>query len=91
MKANAKMITTTRIRKIITHFIDNCECEEIKRFGFDESFWETTYECEEEWVDDDSDEMKYSLIDNYLYQFGYHTLEEEDAIAKEELIINYLK
>ena len=36
--------------------------------------------------------MKFDLIDNYLLQFGYHTLEEEGNVpGKVELIMNYLK
>ena len=36
--------------------------------------------------------MKRSLLDNYLYQFGYHVIEEdEDALSKEELINEYFK
>ena len=87
-----KLLTTNRMREIITDFIDNCECEEVKRHGFNESFWETTFGCEDTWEDDDSEEMKTSLIDNYLLQFGYHYIEEkENALSQNELIDNYFK
>ena len=87
-----KLLTTKKMREIITDFIENCESEEVKTFGFDESFWETTDGCEEHWEDDDSERMKRSLLDNYLYQFGYHVIEEdEDALSKEELINEYFK
>tara|TARA_R110000772_G_scaffold11971_4_gene37030 strand:+ start:3379 stop:3639 length:261 start_codon:yes stop_codon:yes gene_type:complete len=82
----------SRIREIINHFIQHCESKEVKNFGFDESFWETTEGCEEHWEDTDSEEMKRSLLDNYLTQFGYHVIEEdENALSKEELISKYLK
>mgnify|MGYP003638438151 FL=1 len=84
-----KLLTKERIRGIIEQFINNCENNDVTRFGFDESFWETTSWCEEHWEDDDSEEMKRSLLDNYLMQFGYHVLEEEGALSKEELIENY--
>jgi len=90
-----KLLTTNRMREIITDFIDNCECEVVKNSGFDESFWETTYDCEETWKDDDSEEMKTNLIDNYLYQFGYHNIakyeEKKNILSKEELIANFFK
>ena len=87
-----KLLTTNRMREIITDFIDNCECEEVKSFGFDESFWETTTGCEDTWEDDDSQRMKTSLIDNYLLQFGYHYIEEkENALSQNELIAKYFK
>jgi|TARA_R100000084_G_scaffold98108_1_gene52184 hypothetical protein len=87
-----KRLTTNRMREILTEFIDNCECETVRNFGFDESFWETTSECEETWEDDDSIRMKTSLIDNYLLQFGYHVIEEDaNELSKKELIDNYIK
>ncbi len=88
-----KLLTTKRIKVIITDFIQNCKSEEVTRFGFDESFWETTEGCEEHWDDDDSERMKRSLIDNYLMQFGYHVIEEDDdnALSKEDLINEYFK
>lgn len=89
----ANLLTKKRMTEIITDFIDNCDEPMVKNFGFDESFWETTEGCEETWEDDDSEVMKKSLIDNYLLQFGYHTIEEdyEDSLSKEELIENYFK
>ena len=84
-----KLLTKERIRGIIEQFINNCENNDVTRFGFDESFWETTSWCEEHWEDDDSEEKKRSLLDKYLMKFGYHVLEEEGALSKEELIENY--
>lgn len=85
------------MREVITDFVDNCKSEQVKLWhkvhGFDESFWETTHECEDTWEDTDSEDMKRSLIDNYLLQFGYHTIEEdyENELRKEELINEYFK
>lgn len=88
-----KLLTTKRIKVIITDFIQDCKSEEVKTFGFDESFWETTEGCEEHWEDDDSERMKRNLLDNYLMQFGYHAIEEDNdnAFSKEDLINEYFK
>jgi len=88
-----KLLTQKRMKEIISDFVSKCKSEQVKRFGFDESFWETTEGCEEHWEDTDSEKMKRSLLDNYLMQFGYHVIEEEDknALSKEELITEYLK
>ncbi len=88
-----KLLTTKRMREIIGDFIEHCSEQQVKTFGFDESFWETTEGCEEHWEDDDSKEMKSNLIDNYLMQFGYHVIEEDDenALSKEDLINEYFK
>ncbi len=87
------LLTKKRMKEIITDFINNCNEKKVKTFGFDESFWETTEGCEEHWEDDDSKEMKSHLIDNYLMQFGYHVIEEDDenALSKEDLINKYFK
>ena len=87
-------LTRTRIREIVDHFIQHCESKEVQNFGFDESFWDTTAGCEEEMIDDDSESMKRCIIDNYLYQFGYHAIEEEyrgiyTIPSKQELIDKY--
>jgi len=89
----SKLLTTKRMREIITDFIESCSEQKVKRFGFDESFWETTNGCEDTWEDTDSKDMKRSLIDNYLLQFGYHTIEQDDekALSKQELINEYFK
>lgn len=87
-------LTRIRIREIINHFIQHCESKEVQNFGFDESFWDTTAGCEEEMIDDDSESMKRCIIDNYLYQFGYHVIEDEyrdiyTIPSKQELINKY--
>ena len=88
-----EILTTKRMREIITDFIENCSEQQVKRFGFDESFWETTEGCEEHWEDTYSEDMKRSLIENYLLQFGYHVIEKNDdnALSKEDLINEYFK
>jgi len=88
-----KLLTTKKMREIITDFIENCSEQKVKRFGFDESFWETTSEWEETWEDTDSEDMKRRLIENYLYQFGYHAIEQDDekALSEQDLINEYFK
>jgi len=88
-------LTKERMTEIITDFVKNCDSKQVKLWHkvhrFDESFWETTYRNEDTWEDNNSEEMKRSLIDNYLFQFGYHTVEEDyqDELSKEELINKY--
>lgn len=81
------------MRAIITDFLENCSHQRVKKFGFDESFLETTDGCEDTWEDTDSEDMKRSLIDNYLFHFGYHTIKQDDenALSKQDLINEYFK
>ena len=80
-------LTKERMTEIITDFVKNCDSKQVKicRSSADIDG------CEDTWEDNDSEEMKRSLIDNYLLQFGYHTIEEDyhDELSKEELINKY--
>ena len=82
-----KKLTQARIKEILNDFCDNYLTS-----AFDEGFMETTFECEEEMIDDDSDRMKECLIGNYLLWYGYdYLLQENDAYpTKEDLINKYL-
>ena len=86
-----KLLSKKRMRTIITDFVQKCSEPIVKNFGFDESFWETTDGCEDTWEDDDSEQMKRSLIENYLLQFGYHNVFEDNknALTEKELIDKY--
>ena len=88
-----KLLTKKRIQEIIEDFLENCDCKELQSYfkGDYYDYLSESYGNEEEWIDDDSYTMKLGLINNYLLQFGYHTLEEEGIPDKEELIMNYLK
>ena len=94
MKETHKLLTKKRIQEIIEDFLENCDCEELQSY-FKGDYYDhlgDSHGNEEEWIDNDSDDMKFDLIDNYLLQFGYHTLEEEGNVpSKVELIMNYLK
>tara|TARA_R100001163_G_C5027762_1_gene168864 strand:- start:516 stop:806 length:291 start_codon:yes stop_codon:yes gene_type:complete len=91
-----KLLTTTRMKEIIEDFLEKCDIEEIQEsvgaiYSCD-VYLEESHINEEDWIDDNSDDMKFSLLDNYLLQLGYHTLEEEGNVPnRAELIMNYLK
>jgi len=84
-----KKLTEKRIKEILTDFCSKWFYNSV----FDEGFMETTYGCEEEMIDDDSDSMKECLIENYLLWYGYdYVLQENDTYpTQSELIDQYLK
>ena len=81
-------LTQNRIKEILTDFCSKWFYNPV----FDEGFIETTFGCEDEWEDDDSNRMKKSLIENYLLWYGYdYVLQDDDtAPLQEELINKYL-
>jgi hypothetical protein len=96
-----KKLTQKRIKEILTDFCskwvfhnysDVAKIEGIYYHTFDEGFMETTFGCEDEMEDDNSDSMKKSLIENYLHWYGYdYVLQDDDTHpTQEELINKYL-
>jgi hypothetical protein len=83
-----KKLTQKRIKEILVDFCSKCFYNPV----FDEGFIETTFGCEDEWEDDNSNRMKKSLIENYLLWYGYdYVLQDDDtAPLQEELINKYL-
>ena len=81
-------LTEKRIKEILTDFCKKC----LYKSEFDKGFMETTWGCEEEMLDDDSDRMKETLIRNYLLWYGYDYILQDDVNAPtpEELINKYL-
>ena len=81
-------LTQNRIKEILTDFCSKWFYNPV----FDEGFIETTFGCEDEWEDDNSNRMKKSLIENYLLWYGYdYVLQDDDtAPLQEELITKYL-
>ena len=82
-----KKLTQARIKEILNDF-----CNNYLTSAFDEGFMETTFGCEEEMIDDNSDSMKECLIGNYLLWYGYDYVLQDDPTAptQEELINQYL-
>ena len=83
-----KKLTQKRIKEILTDFCSKWFYNPV----FDEGFMETTFGCEDEMEDDNSDSMKECLIGNYLLWYGYDYVLEDDPTypTKEELINKYL-
>ena len=81
-------LTQKRIKEILTDFCSKW----FYNSEFDEGFIETTFGCEDEMEDDNSDSMKKDLIGNYLLWYGYdYVLQDDDtAPTQEELINKYL-
>ena len=55
-------LTQNRIKEILTDFCSKWFYNPV----FDEGFIETTFGCEDEWEDDNSNRMKKSLIENFF-------------------------
>jgi len=81
-------LTEKRIKEILTDFCSKWFYNPV----FDEGFMETTYGCELEMDDDNSDTMISCLIGNYLLWYGYDYVLQDDPTAptQEELINKYL-
>jgi len=81
-------LTQKRIKEILTDFCNKWFYNPV----FDEGFIETTFGCEDEWEDDNSNTMKKNLIRNYLLWYGYdYVLQDDNTYStKEELINKYL-
>ena len=93
MKETYKLLTIKRMKEIVDDFKKNCGLVKIKEspYTYDDYLGET-HSNEEEWIDDNSYDMKLALLHNYLLEWGYHTLEEEGNVpSRVELIMNYLK
>tara|TARA_Y100001938_G_C8092888_1_gene436188 strand:- start:2197 stop:2457 length:261 start_codon:yes stop_codon:yes gene_type:complete len=81
-------LTEKRIKEILTDFCSKWSYNS----SFDEGFMETTWGCEEEMIDDNSNSMKECLIGNYLLWYGYDYIlqDDENAPTPKELINKYL-
>tara|TARA_R100001510_G_scaffold11046_1_gene8546 strand:- start:1329 stop:1610 length:282 start_codon:yes stop_codon:yes gene_type:complete len=88
-----KLLTTTRMKEIVDDFKKKCGLVKIKESPYTyDDYLKEGHSNEEEWIDNDSYDMKFNLIDNYLLEWGYHNLEEEGNVpSRVELIMNYLK
>ncbi len=94
-------LTEKRIKEILTDFCSKwvfhnysnvAKIDGVFYHTFDEGFMETTYGCELEMDDDNSDTMISCLIGNYLLWYGYDYVLQDDPTAptQEELINKYL-
>ena len=83
-------LTQKRIKEILTDFCNKCTSPFI--VDYDEGFMETTFGCEDEMEDDNSDSMKKCLIGNYLLWYAYdYVLQDDDTQpTQQELINEYL-